>query len=105
MSLSFLTRHIRSFCESVRRLATLKFVAAVERLSAAGFGISIGVGYSSLGYLQLLPVDELKIDRQFTRDLLVDGGVAAIVESVVGLGARLGIRTVVEGIETVALRV
>ena len=77
----------------------------MERLSAAGFGISIGVGYSSLGYLQLLPVDELKIDRQFMRDLLVDGGVAAIVESVVGLGARLGIRTVVEGIETVALRV
>jgi diguanylate cyclase (GGDEF)-like protein len=55
----------------------LKFVAAVERLSVAGFGISIddfGVGFSSLAYLQLLPVGELKIDRQFMRDLLADAG-------------------------------
>lgn len=80
----------------------LKFVAAVERLSAAGFGISIddfGVGFSSLSYLQLLPVGELKIDCQFMRDLLVDEGAAAIVESVVGLGATLRIRTVAEGIQ------
>jgi predicted signal transduction protein with EAL and GGDEF domain len=88
--------------ESSLMADVLKFVAAVKRLSAAGFGISIddfGVGYSSLAYLQLLPVGELKIDRQFMRDLLVDGAAAAIVESVVGLGANLGIRTVAEGIE------
>ena len=95
-------RIVLEITESSLMADVLKFVAAVERLSAAGFGISIddfGVGFSSLAYLQLLPVCELKIDRQFMRNLLEDTGAAAIVESVVELGTRLGIRTVAEGIE------
>jgi diguanylate cyclase len=74
----------------------------VEGLVAAGIGVSVddfGTGYSSLGLLKHLPVDELKIDRTFVRDLLTDDADAAIVQSVVDLGRRLGLRTVAEGVE------
>jgi diguanylate cyclase (GGDEF)-like protein len=74
----------------------------VEGLVATGIGVSVddfGTGYSSLGLLKHLPVDELKIDRAFVRDLLHDDADAAIVQSVVDLGRRLGLRTVAEGIE------
>jgi diguanylate cyclase (GGDEF)-like protein len=74
----------------------------VEDLVATGIGVSIddfGTGYSSLGLLKHLPVDELKIDRAFVHDLLHDEADAAIVQSVVDLGRRLGLRTVAEGIE------
>ena len=67
----------------------------VEDLVAMGIGVSIddfGTGYSSLGLLKHLPVDELKIDRAFVRDLLHDEADAAIVQSVVDLGRRLGLR-------------
>jgi diguanylate cyclase (GGDEF)-like protein len=74
----------------------------VESLVATGIGVSVddfGTGYSSLGLLKHLPVDELKIDRTFVRDLLTDTADAAIVQSVVDLGSRLGLRTVAEGVE------
>jgi diguanylate cyclase (GGDEF)-like protein len=74
----------------------------VESLVATGIGVSVddfGTGYSSLGLLKHLPVDELKIDRTFVRDLLTDDADAAIVQSVVDLGGRLGLRTVAEGVE------
>jgi diguanylate cyclase len=74
----------------------------VEGLVATGIGVSVddfGTGYSSLGLLKHLPVDELKIDRTFVRDLLTDTADAAIVQSVVDLGGRLGLRTVAEGVE------
>jgi EAL domain-containing protein (putative c-di-GMP-specific phosphodiesterase class I) len=74
----------------------------VESLVATGIAVSVddfGTGYSSLGLLKHLPVDELKIDRTFIRDLLTDEADAAIVQSVVDLGGRLGLRTVAEGVE------
>jgi diguanylate cyclase len=74
----------------------------VESLVATGIGVSVddfGTGYSSLGLLKHLPVDELKIDRTFIRDLLTDDADAAIVQNVVDLGGRLGLRIVAEGVE------
>jgi diguanylate cyclase len=74
----------------------------VESLVATGVGVSLddfGTGYSSLALLKHLPVDELKIDRVFVRDLLHDDADAAIVRSVVDLGRRFGVKTVAEGVE------
>lgn len=61
---------------------------------------NFGTGHSSLVYLKDLPIDELKIDRSFIKDLEVDPTTSAIVQSTLELGRRLGVRVVAEGVET-----
>ncbi|MGW8393058.1 EAL domain-containing protein [Pseudoduganella sp. HUAS MS19] len=78
-------------------------VVTVQRLKKVGVGISIddfGTGYSSLAYLKLFPIDYLKIDQSFVRDMLGDPTVAAIVRSVISLGHSLDFRIIAEGVET-----
>jgi diguanylate cyclase (GGDEF)-like protein len=62
-----------------------------------------GTGYTSLAYLQRLPIDLLKIDRSFVSEMLGDGDSTAIVRAILSLAAALGMETTAEGIDAAAL--
>jgi EAL domain-containing protein (putative c-di-GMP-specific phosphodiesterase class I) len=77
-------------------------LATLLELKALGVEISIddfGTGYSSLGYLSRLPIDELKIDRQFIAGMDEPSN-ARIVSALIGLSHALGLKVVAEGVES-----
>lgn len=79
-----------------------KAIAILERFREAGIRISMddyGTGQSTLNYLKMLPVCELKIDRMFVQHAHVDHGDAMLVRSTVQLAHELGLKVVAEGIE------
>jgi len=107
---ALLARHhvpANAFCLEITESAVMddpqRALVTLDALSAMGFKLSIddfGTGYSSLSYLKRLPVDELKIDQSFVRNMHADPDDAMIVRSTIDLAHNLGILVVAEGVET-----
>src|SRR6202042_851130 len=80
--------------------ATIKVMRDLKRI---GVGLSLddfGTGWSSLSYLRRFPIDRLKIDRSFMRDITTQPAAKAVVTSIIDLARNLGFTCVAEGVET-----
>ncbi|AJG19434.1 diguanylate cyclase/phosphodiesterase (GGDEF & EAL domains) with PAS/PAC sensor(s) [Cupriavidus basilensis] len=90
---SVLVENVQDIAEKMRALKNKGVVFSLD---------DFGTGYSSLLYLKRLPLDQLKIDRSFVRDILIDQNDAIIAKTIVALGQNLGLEVIAEGVETEA---
>ena len=88
----------RIFLENAEKVA--KFMVSLKELGVYFYLDDFGTGYSSLSHLSNMPIDVLKIDISFTRKLVKDRKVRNIVDSIIYLANKLGVKTVAEGVET-----
>jgi EAL domain-containing protein (putative c-di-GMP-specific phosphodiesterase class I) len=80
-------------------------IAQLNRLRDIGIKIAIddfGTGYASLAYLKKLPVDKIKVDRSFVKDIPDDQDDLAITKAIISMGKALDLTVIAEGIETTA---
>jgi diguanylate cyclase (GGDEF)-like protein len=88
---TFLMQDVRS---------TRLVLAALRQLGISIALDDFGTGYSSLSYMRRFPIDTLKVDRSFVRDLTTDTGDAGVVSAVINMGLSLNMRVVAEGVES-----
>ncbi len=86
---------------------TPRMLDNLKALRKLGVTVAIddfGTGYSSFRYLRSLPIDKLKIDQSFVRNMMLESGDEAIVKGIISIGRDLGLTVVVEGVETAVQR-
>ncbi|MFT5532945.1 MAG: diguanylate cyclase (GGDEF)-like protein/PAS domain S-box-containing protein [Burkholderiaceae bacterium] len=89
--------------ESLLAANLQQIIEKMQALKEIGISFSLddfGTGFSSLSYLKLLPLDQLKIDQSFVRDVLTDPNDAAIARTIIALAQTLGLDIIAEGVET-----